>query len=348
MKSIYCTQISVKNYKYSLKAFELKSLLKYPTPLGKPSECFSIRFEKFDSMIAAGYSNGNIVIYNIETKEHLKFFSATDYPITSLRWKPHSDDKPKNILLSSTADGKIIHWHTLSGRTLHTIEEPDNPVMCLDYNSDGSLFAAAGNDKKVKLYDEQMKVKINTMKSGGFNHPGHSNRIFSVCFHKENNNLLASGGWDNTVQFYDLKTSQVVNSIFGPHICGDSIDLKGNYLLTGSWDTKNQIQLWDIRNFQLVETLNWDKNRKESNTHVYSAQFSKRENSNMFGVGCSNNNIYRIFDMDKENLPITGSDYLWKPVYTVDFSNNGNYFAYGSGDGNVRILQLGRNKEIEI
>ncbi|MFM7858898.1 MAG: WD40 repeat domain-containing protein, partial [Flammeovirgaceae bacterium] len=134
------------------------------------------------------------------------------------------------------------HWHTLSGRTLHIIDEPESPVMCLDYNSDGTLFAAAGNDKKVKLYDEQMKVKINTMKSGGFNHPGHSNRIFSLCFHKNNSNLLASGGWDNTIQFYDLKTSQVVNSIFGPHICGDSIDLKDNYLLTGSWDTKNQLQ----------------------------------------------------------------------------------------------------------
>ncbi len=56
--------------------------------------------------------------------------------------------------------------------------------MCLDYISDGGLFAAAGNDKNVKLYDDQMKVKIYTKKSGDFNHPNHSNKFLSVCSHK--------------------------------------------------------------------------------------------------------------------------------------------------------------------
>lgn len=322
--------------------------MKYPKSLGKSFECFSVRFEKFDSLLAASYSNGYIVIYNTETKDHLKFFAASDYPVTCLRWKPHSEDKPKNILLAASADGKLTHWHTLSGKMLHTIEEPDNPIMCIDYNRDGSLFAAAGYDKKVKLYDEQMKVHINTMKSGSFSQPGHSNRIFSVCFHKTKSNLLASGGWDNTVQFYDLKSCQIINSIFGPHVCGDAIDFKENYLLTGSWATKNQIQLWDIRTFSLVETISWDKERKEVGTYVYSAQFSKTGRNNLFGVGCSNDNVFRIFDMEKDNLPVATSNYLSKPVYCIDFSNNGNYFAFGAGDGNVRLLQIGRNNKVEI
>lgn len=322
--------------------------MKYPKPLGKPSDCFSIRFEKYDSLIAASYSNGNIVIYNTETRDHLKYFQASDFPVTCIRWKPHSEDKPKNILLAGSADGKLIHWHTLSGKILHSIDDPENPIMCIDYNKDGSLFVAAGNDKKVKLYDEQMKVQLNTMRSGNFNQPGHSNRIFSVCFHKTKNNLLASGGWDNTIQFYDVKTCQVEKSIFGPHICGDALDFKDNYLLTGSWATKNQIQLWDIRTFSLVETINWDKDRKEMGTYVYSAQFSKSNKNNLIGVGCSNDNIYRIFDMENKNLPVATSNYLSKPVYSIDFSNNGNLFAYGGGDGNIRLLQIDRSNIQEI
>ena len=220
--------------------------------------------------------------------------------------------------------------------------------MCLDYNKDGYMFAVASNDKKVKLYVENMKVYLNAMKAGGFNHLGHSNRILSLCFHKKMNNLLASRGWDNTAQFYDLKSSQVVNSIFGPHICGDAIDLKDNYLLTGSWATKNQIQIWDIRTFSLVETLDWDKDRKEMATYVYSAQFSKSSKNNLIGTGCSNDNIYRVFDTENKHLPVVTSNYLAKPIYSVDFSNNGNLFSYGGGDGNVRILQIGKGKKAVI
>ena len=96
-KSIYKRLLSVKNFNYSDFKLQFKDLLKYPKLLGKPSDCFSIRFEKYDSLIAASYSNGNIVIYNTETRDHLKYFQASDFPVTCIRWKPHSEDKPKNL-----------------------------------------------------------------------------------------------------------------------------------------------------------------------------------------------------------------------------------------------------------
>lgn len=178
--------------------------------------------------MAASYKNGNIVIYNVDTQEYIQYFQVSDSHITSIRWKPHLDTQPKNVLLAVGSDGKITHWHTQSGKVLHVLEDKDNPIMCLDYSSDGSKFATAGNDKKVKLYDDSMKDYLNTMKGCSFNRPGHSNRIFSVCFHKKNPNLVASAGWDNTVHFYDVNTCSVVNRISGPHISGDSIDLKDN------------------------------------------------------------------------------------------------------------------------
>ena len=83
-------------------------------------------------------------------------------------------------------------------------------------------------------------------------------------------------------------------------------------------------------------------------TYCYSAQFSKSCKNNLIGVGCSNENIYRVFDADNKNLPVVTSNYLDKAVYSVDFSNNGNLFSYGGGDGNVRILQIGKGKKSEI
>jgi WD40 repeat protein len=45
--------------------------------------------------------------------------------------------------------------------------------------------------------------------------------------------VLISGGWDNTVQVWDVRLNRSVRSLFGPYVCGDSLDLKGNAILAG-------------------------------------------------------------------------------------------------------------------
>ena len=47
--------------------------------------------------------------------------------------------------------------------------------------------------------------------------------------------MLASGGWDFSVKLWDIRQQDPVQSISGPFICGDSIELFGeSMLLTGS------------------------------------------------------------------------------------------------------------------
>jgi len=240
-------------------------------------------------------------------------------------------------LLSVGIDGYITFWHSSTGKVLYQILEQENPLMCLDYNREGNLFAVSGNDKKVNIYDDDMKTLLFSMKSGGSSIPLHSNRIFSLNFNKKNENLLASGGWDSRVIFYDVKEGKTIGSILGPHICGDAIDFKDNMLLTGSATTTDQIQLWDIRTYKLIETVKWDENNS-LNYFPYSAQFSKFHN--IFGVGASSDNNYRVFDNDNKNKPISGSKILSSACYSIDFSSNGSLMAYGCGDGNVRLVSI--------
>jgi WD40 repeat protein len=42
--------------------------------------------------------------------------------------------------------------------------------------------------------------------------------------------MILTGGWDNTVQFWDLRVGAAVRSFYGPHICGDSLDICGMYM----------------------------------------------------------------------------------------------------------------------
>jgi hypothetical protein len=36
------------------------------------------------------------------------------------------------------------------------------------------------------------------------------------------------------VQVWDVRVGYAVRSIYGPHICGDSLDLDGNTIVTGT------------------------------------------------------------------------------------------------------------------
>lgn len=89
---------------------------------------------------------------------------------------------------------------------------------------------------------------------------GHSNRVFCVKFNKINPFCIASGGWDNTIQIYDIRAKGVVGSIYGPHVCGDAIDFRndGFTMMTGSYRQENALELWDLRNGQKFREINWN------------------------------------------------------------------------------------------
>lgn len=74
---------------------------------------------------------------------------------------------------------------------------------------------------------------------------GHSNRAFSVQFHPQDTNILISGGWDNTVQFWDRRSGCSIRRIFGPHICGEALDFhpSGHQILTGSYTKRDNLQV---------------------------------------------------------------------------------------------------------
>lgn len=71
------------------------------------------------------------------------------------------------------------------------------------------------------------------MKRGTTNSIGHSNRILSIKFTKDPN-IMISGGWDNTLLIWDIRDYIPLACIYGPHIWGDSIDINGDLILTGS------------------------------------------------------------------------------------------------------------------
>jgi WD40 repeat protein len=120
--------------------------------------------------------------------------------MTMIKWRPtRGPGITKNVLISVNANGTVQHWHTTSGRLLHTIKDDLNQLLGVEYKPDGTQFVVCGSDPVLKLYDEMTRKLITELSGSATGLPGHSSRVFTVKFDKDNENIFASGGWDNTV-----------------------------------------------------------------------------------------------------------------------------------------------------
>ncbi|CAD7956116.1 unnamed protein product [Amoebophrya sp. A120] len=336
----------------------------------EPAEVFCCKFSPDDQNLAVSYADGTIRVFNAETgseeftlnNRKEEEFASEDggegeddaliramkppcFPTTQVRWRPSgSESRTKNVLISVNAenDGEVQHWHIKSGKCLHTIEEKDNQIFCLDYYHTGALFATAGRDYKVRVYDEATKRLTTTLEGGDFQKTaGHSNRVFSVKFHPSNPNLIVSAGWDNTVQVWDTRKGQSIRSIYGAYICGDAVDLNhdGSEILTASYRTTDTLQVWDFGTGSLKQTIPWRPPGHLSSAEcmAFAAQYSQPD-SRYIVAGGSQNNEAKVFDAKTYNcLGVVSTP---KPVFTVDFNSKCNAFVIGSADGCVRVLNM--------
>lgn len=318
-------------------------------------DCFCVRFSPDDKYLAASFADGSIHVYNADSgaaefklnEGHGREGLQCPLPTTQLRWRPHSQQsKTKSVLVSVNAefDGQILHWHIKSGKCLHTITERGNQIFCLDFFQDGSQFATAGRDRLVRVYDEATKRLVQTLQGGDLkNTAGHSNRVFSLKYHPQAPHLLLSGGWDNTVQVWDLRRGHSVRSLWNCYICGDSVDFThtGEQVLTGSWRTENALQVWDFGSGQCLENVDWQGEQADSTCMIYCAQFSKDPGSGMIAAGGSQENEAKFFcrGTDGQLQAFGALMNLPKPVFTLDFSNSSRLAAVGASDGQVRVLE---------
>ena len=106
--------------------------------------------------------------------------------------------------------------------------------------------------------------------SGG----SHSNRIFAICFHPLEKDIILSGGWDKTIQIWDARISGnghgAVRSMFGAHLCGDALQVSpdGNYVISGSWRPDDALQVWDFRSGKLISSIPFLRSNTEVKSYL--------------------------------------------------------------------------------
>ena len=145
---------------------------------------------------------------------------------------------------------------------------------------------------------------------------------------------------------WDLRVGHSVRSIYGPHICGDALDVNAQgHILTGSWRPEQALQLWDLGSGRLMRDIFWASGMGAAASaasaecaSLYAAQFSP--DGSLIAAGGTGTKDARVFDC-KSNFALLGRVRLGsKGIYSVDLSANGQRLAVGGGGETIAVREI--------
>jgi len=312
----------------------------YPEKLGVYSLAFNN--QKGDKL-AVGFGNGSIILYDVKSGRMVHEVTpgrTYEYATMNIRYL---DDQEH--FMTSSAHGDVTLWKetTSSTNKVQNLSEIDNEVNALDICKSESHFATAGKQRHIRLYDitrfeicsSHQAADYNTISEANQG-SGHTKRIFALRFHPQNNSLFLTGGWDNCVKVWDKRILRSPKlSLFGPHICGNAIDVNDNLVLTGSWTAKNSLQMWDLRKGTLNINLPFVESNLYSGQFLYCAKFAS--NDSVLAGGSGTNSACSV-SLNSTN--VLSEIKLEKSCYAIDTCQDGSLAAVAGLGGNILIASL--------
>lgn len=324
----------------------LEGNMKLLATIELPDIAMCNRYSDDGTLLAVGLRTGTIKVFEMDPLTCNCIHSLQDedtinshLPCTSIRFKHFEEnDKPehKKILIASYASGMIKFWHFTSGKCLSTINDPEKcQILTIGISPQNDRFCYTGDDPRIHVHDLQTQQQIVTLEpSDGQNvMDGHKSRCFCVMYHPTMPHVFISGGWDDTVQFWDDRCKHALKHISGPHICGDSIDIdpRHNHILTGSFCTGINLQIWDFNSTKKIKDVFPDP---LNNTQVYCCQWIGNDS---IICGGFKPNLARI--IDRGTLNTTGQLLdLQHSVYCIDNDHRGNHPKVAIGSDNYMYI----------
>lgn len=316
---------------------------------------YRIKYSPEGDLLAVATCDGFVHIYSTDTYKLLSSLHVNhgdENSVLAIDFRPlkasglfqtSMNQDQRILLVSSGFKGVITAWDIITKKAVRTIQENDNEVYALNYRNDGKVFCTAGKDRCVRVYDArtyELKKILNS--SNVFSANGHVNRVFTTKFHPIDPNIIISAGWDMNCQIWSISDGGAVRTLYGPYICGESLDIdgiKGKTIVTGSWRPENQLQLWDYKTGDLIKTIPFPdevKGDRNPKLNVYATSFNPE--CDTIAVGGSGSKGVKIIDRYDGKL-LGKLDGLEKGIYTLDFSPVEGVVACAGGEGIVYLMQ---------
>lgn len=298
------------------------------------NDIFNVRWNANGTQLAVGASNGYTHLYN-STYELLNSLNcqsgAEKMPITSLHYRPELEIAKRPVLLVTTCDGGVIHWNLTNAKPLNFSRLRDEQIYSSDFNYDGTKYILGCKEGRIKLFDEETFAEMGAVMHSYDDEVTGAQRVFALKWFDEN--LFLSGGWDNKLTVWDVRSSTICREFLGPHVCGDSVIIRDNYIISGSYHIKDQIQVWALDSGRNIHTVSLNNNGKKC--MPYSVQFCNNQGYRFAVGGHGSDEIYFFDAVNMNQIDILHN--VPKTVYSMDLANNKLAIAMGNS---VKVYAL--------
>lgn len=302
--------------------------LRLETEIDCGQEVLCCRFNPSGTLLAVGLITGTIKVYSLS--DGIWVYTLKDdqtvghhLPVTALRFHPSRPSSRGELLLATYAGGQVKFWHISTQSCIRSLRE-DRQTLAVTFSPSGGHFLTAGASDDILVYDTETLRCLNICQPSPSLSvmDGHRSRIFALTFHPFSEESFISGGWDDTVQFWDVRQKRSLRRISGPHVCGDALDIDPDTqeILIGSWRKEENLQVWDSQTGQKIQTVPDDY---RGPSRVYACRWLGA--GHMIAAG-SDINMCRIID---RNSLLTRGSLVDLPggVYSLDVASSGTSVA---------------------
>lgn len=273
------------------------------------------------------YSADGSRIYTAGADATLKVWRATN--LTLIRSIPLDGGAATalavkgDMALTGHADGRISLWDTATARKRDTFHRNEADIWSLAFTGAGNQFLAATHDWKVTLWD--------TARNAAPLHDfaGHDNAVQAVAVAPDMS-LAVSGGADNTVKLWNLKTLDLVRSYRGARdfVTSVAISLDGKFLAAASLD--GSIRIWRSKSRRQLRRFSGHQGT------VNQVAFAP---DGRHLVSAGNDGTVRLWDVEKRRAIRAFTGHAGA-VKAARFSPDGRYLASVGADGTLRTWRV--------
>ncbi len=193
------------------------------------------------SRILVGADDATLKLLDLRDLSCLRSFKGhTEKVLFSL----FSGDESR--IASYAKDRTLRFWDAANGAEIASVKPytANNEVLAIALSENGSIAAAAGDDKKIYVYrvdDGEQLAELS----------GHADSVDALCISRDGKTLL-SAGWDYTLKLWNLETKRLIKTLEGH--TGDVLSVRmsadGRRALSGSFDKK--MILWDLEQERMI------------------------------------------------------------------------------------------------
>lgn len=300
------------------------------------------------SLIAVGYENGSIAMYEIANKtfSKQKYFNHKN-AITCV-----SFDKKSTMMISSANDTNLIVYDLLAEiATMKLSGHKDSVIKCEFYNNDENFAISIGKDNTFKIWNLKNQICVFT----------HIDAVNKLTMYSVVDNLFLFAGFDSKIKIFEFKNDtkkDEVSLVAKGHFSRSSkakiinIKINPNTNVIALVSADNSVEFFKILSHReirgrLIKTMmNSDKNAKKEKMiqkdkfEEFKEKAKSLLNNSSYNYGAKFKSLFTFEETKQNSSKYKISDLLLSDNNEFIYSNNKNeikIYTYHTDmlDGNI-------------